>query len=116
MRRALLLLLIGGCQQAVDPCDAMCDAGAALYGGCLDGWGVEWSSAGYDDEQDWREACAAWAWELRLLEADAVAHGQAQGGEDDALCVEREALWRDDGATCTDYSQVDWSEVPWSVD
>jgi hypothetical protein len=113
--RSLLPLLLLGCADAPDACDAMCDAGAALYGGCLEDWGVAWSAAGYADEEDWRAACDAWTWEMALLEQDAVARGRARGGELLALCAEREALWIDDGATCTDYTSVDWSEVPWET-
>lgn len=103
----LLALLLAGCApQPDDPCAPMCQAATDLYGGCLEGWGSDWAAAGYRDGADFRDACETWAWEMRLLEAEA-----GQQGAVDAACAEREALFLE--GTCEDFTAVDWSARPW---
>lgn len=103
-----MLLLLLACAEAPDPCAEMCEAAASLYGGCLSGWGADWSAAGYADEADYLDACGTWAWELRALEADAGRSGQV-----DALCAERDAQLTADDATCETYTTMDWNTPPW---
>ncbi|HCH65195.1 MAG TPA: hypothetical protein DFR83_20490 [Deltaproteobacteria bacterium] len=106
---SLSLFLLIGCSTPPDPCDPMCEAAANLYGGCLEDWGAEWTSAGYDDEAHFLESCQTWAWSTRLLEADAEESGQIN-----AVCRERQALFTD--GTCTDFTSLDWSALPWQVE
>lgn len=91
-----------------DPCLAMCEAGASLYGGCLAEWGADWSAAGYTDDDDFVDACATWSYEMHLLEAEAGHEGQV-----DAACAERERSFSSDSATCDDFTSLDWSTPPW---
>jgi hypothetical protein len=84
----------------------MCAAATELYGGCLTDWGVEWANAGYDDEEDFRETCDTWAWQARILEAEAGRSGQI-----DATCRTRTALFTN--GTCEDFTSINWSELPW---
>ena len=76
MRWSPLLVALVSCGAEPDPCTPMCAAATALYGGCLESWGVEWTSAGYDDEADFTESCETWAWSSRLLEEDAGKSGE----------------------------------------
>ncbi len=109
----LLLLSIVACgEPAADPCEPMCSSAAALYGGCLEGWGLDWTAAGYEDEEDFLGSCATWAWELRVLEEAAIERGElAAGGHVDAVCEERAELFQD--GVCSDYTDIDWSQPPW---
>lgn len=85
----------------------MCLAASELYGGCLNDWGVDWTSAGYDDADHFEGACQTWAWTTRMLEAEAERAGQV-----DAVCRERRDLFT--AGECSDFTTVDWSELPWS--
>ena len=84
----------------------------ALYGGCLEDWGVDWDAAGYADEEAFEGSCATWAWEMQLLEDDATERGEASGGELEALCVERRDALSDEDATCQTYTDLEWG-APW---
>lgn len=120
MLRALGPVLLVGAVAACDrtpepdPCAEMCNAAAVLYGGCLADWGAGWEAAGYSDEEDFLDACATWAWELRLLEQDAVDQGVIdEAGQVDSTCeARRDALSADD-ATCSTYTSIDWNDAPW---
>lgn len=92
----------------------MCAAAAALYGRCLDEAGADWAQAGFDDADAFTDSCETWAWEMRLLEADAVdrGHPEAQGAVD-AACADRHAAMRAADAACAAYTGIDWSEPPW---
>jgi len=100
-----MLLLLLACAHP-DPCDDMCAAAATRTEACLAEQGLTWQGAGYDDEADYLDACAAWAWELRVLEEDAGEEGQV-----DRTCEERTTLFSD--GDCADWAAVDWNEVPW---
>lgn len=106
MRWSLPLLAIVACAEPPDRCVPMCAAAMELYGGCLDAWGVDWTSAGYDDDAHFLDSCETWAWTTRLLEEDAGETGQI-----DAICSERQALFAD--GECADFTEVDWSALPW---
>ncbi len=97
-----------------DPCEAMCRAAAELYGSCLQDWGAGWESAGYDDEPDFLDSCETWAWEMRLLEEDALQQGVIdEKGQVEATCTERRAAFESDAATCSTYTSIDWNDAPW---
>ncbi len=97
-----------------DPCAEMCEAAAVLYGGCLRDWGAGWEAAGYDDEADFLDACNTWAWELRLLEEDAVERGVIEEtGQIDGICLARRDAFTAEDATCSTYTSIDWNDVPW---
>ena len=102
----LLLALLSCADTAPDPCPDMCRAGASLYGGCLESWGLDWSAAGFEDDADFLEVCETWAWEMRMLEEAA-----GESGTVDATCEERDALFTD--GDCDDFTGVDWSDFPW---
>jgi hypothetical protein len=104
-----LLLILLACAAEPDPCPEMCRAGAALYGGCLEGWGLDWSAAGYEDEEDFLEVCETWSWEMRLLEEAAGAAGSV-----DATCEQRADLFN--GGECEDFTGVDWGAFTWELD
>ena len=112
-------LLLGGVVACAapaepDPCAEMCAAAAELYGACLEDWGVGWEGAGYEDREDFVDACHTWAGELRLLVVDAVDRGVAEEvGAVDAVCQDRDAAMRAPDATCEAYTGVDWNQVPW---
>lgn len=101
-----MLILLLACAAAPDPCDAMCDAAMQRAGVCLSEQGLSWVNAGYDDEAAWLDACATWAWEMRVLEADA-----GEAGAVDDTCETRADLFSE--GDCDDWSAVDWNEVPW---
>ena len=110
MRRWLpwLLLPLVGCmdEEGPDPCADMCVAAEQLYGGCLTDWGLDWTAAGYEDGDDFLDACDTWAWELRLLEEAA-----GESGTVDDACVEREALFIE--GPCEAFTDTPWSDFPW---
>lgn len=108
----MLLLLLACAVEAPPACDAMCSSAAELYGGCLEDWGVGWEAAGYADEDDFLNSCSTWAWEMQVLEEDAVERGEAAGGEVAATCRERTALLEAEDATCKTYTELEW-EAPW---
>lgn len=118
MRLAPLLLALAACgDDAPDPCDRMCAAAASLYGGCLEEWGAGWEAAGYEDDRDFLGSCETWAWELRLLEEDAVKTGEiARDGQVDAVCRERAAALSAEDAACEAFTGLDWHTPPWRVD
>ena len=99
---------LAACGTPDDPCEAMCDAAAALYEGCLVEWGVSWDQAGFDGQLGFLESCDTWAWELRVLEEDAQ-----EAGAVDAICRERSALF--ESGTCDDYTSNDWDALPWEA-
>lgn len=106
----MLLAFLLACNPAPDPCEAMCAAAADLYGTCLESWALDWSAAGYEDQADFLDRCETWAWEARLLEADA-----GQDGAVDAACEERELTFGEalDPLTCEAYTTIAWEEMPW---
>ena len=110
-----MLLFLAACAvEAPKACDPMCSSAAELYGGCLEDWGVGWEGAGYEDREDFVDACDTWAWEMHVLEEDAVDRGVASDvGAVDAACEDRDAAMRAPDATCDAYTGVDWNEPPW---
>jgi len=92
----------------------MCVAAADLYGACLEDWSADWASAGYADRDDFLDGCQTWAWEMSLLEEDAVEGGLAGAeGATARACTERERSMTAEDAVCEDYTGVDWNERPW---
>lgn len=116
----LLFLIVLGCQTSTVPpvCEQMCAAAASLYGGCLEDWGVDWTAAGYDDEDAFLDACATWSWEMSLLSAYA-ADEELPGASEDWLgetCATRQDALSADDAACSAYTDIEWNDVPWSPD
>lgn len=116
--RPLLLLALTGC--APDPappaCVQMCAEAAVLYGGCLEEWGAGWEAAGYADQQDFLGACETWAWQMGLLEEDAVQAGEAgAAGATLRACRTRATAFADPAATCETYTGIDWNTPPWDA-
>jgi hypothetical protein len=112
----LLLLLSAGCasDEAPPACVEMCVAAAGLYGACLSDWGADWEAAGYADEDDFLGACETWAWEMSLLEIDAVERGEADAsGSLVQTCEARESAFKEEDASCDAYTEVDWNARPW---
>ncbi len=103
-----MLLLLLSCERTADPCTGMCQAAAALYGGCLTSWNADWEAANYADEDDFLDACATWAWEMRQLEVDAH-----ETGATEQMCVERSAAFSAEDATCDSYTTLDWNTPDW---
>ena len=103
-----MILFLVGCSTAPDPCTTMCENAATLYGGCLSTWGADWEAAGYADEDEFLDACATWAFEMRQLEDDA-----GKTGETDQTCEDRAATFAAEDATCDAYTGIDWSVHPW---
>jgi len=92
----------------------MCAQAAAVQCGCLDAWGSEWSDIGYRSQQDFFEGCQTWAWEMKLLESDAVSRGELDGpGALESACQDRTAILEAPDLTCDDWSALEWSVVPW---
>lgn len=116
----MLWLLAASCQTTpeVPPaCDQMCAAAAGLYGGCLSDWGVDWTAAGYRDEDDFLRSCETWGWEMNLLQADAIAQEtwSDAGWLADTCATRRDALSAEDAA-CSAFTDIEWNNVPWSPD
>ena len=112
----LLLTALAACAPDGAPpaCVRMCVKAAALYGGCLDDWGADWPAAGYADEADFIGACETWAWEMSLLEADAVERGDTgAAGSLVGTCDDRGAAFSAPDATCDAYTGTDWNARPW---
>ncbi len=105
---ALSCLLLGpvGCDRGDDPCLPMCEQARDLFGECLDASGLDWTAAGYEDAQDYLDACLTWAWEMRIL-ADSAGEPDAV----DEMCAERETELA--GGDCDTYSSIDWNAQPW---
>ena len=95
---------ITGCADvptASTPCTRMCAAATDLYAGCLEDWGLDWSSAGFEDARGHRESCEVWAWQTTEIHgADTI----------DAICDERAALFHN--GACDDYASIDWNDAP----
>ena len=66
----MILLILLACTPEPEPCDDMCAAAAVHTADCLAADELDWPAAGYDDEADFLDACATWAWELRVLDVD----------------------------------------------
>ena len=113
----MLLLTLVACQpQTPAACTSMCASAADLYGGCLEGWGVDWTAAGFDDEAAFVDSCETWAWEMTLLEQDAVERGEIdEGGWLAPVCRERDAAFGAPDATCDAYTSIDWNDTPWQA-
>jgi hypothetical protein len=110
----LLLLSLLACDPPADPCAQMCAQAAAVQCGCLETWDGEWSDLGYTDQEDFYESCQTWAWEMRILERDAVQRGEIdEAGQVDAVCEERTAQLSTSGFSCKEWRGMDWSVTPW---
>ena len=115
----MLLALLISCQTTTAPasCDRMCDAAVALYGGCLTDWGVDWTAAGFEDEDAFRNSCATWGWQMSLLQAQAIEEGtHSDPGWLSATCTEREEAMSAEDAACSVYTDIEWNNAPWSPD
>ena len=109
----LTWLLFLGCDTS-DPCADMCQAAVDTHSACLAQWEAQWTDFGYADEQDFRNSCDTWAWEMRLLEKDARSVGDLdESGVVDGVCLEREKFLLSDTFNCDAWSSLDWNETPW---
>jgi hypothetical protein len=115
--RILLVTLALSCTKEAEvpaSCDAMCDAAAALYGGCLADWGLDWTAAGYDDEAAFENSCQTWGWQMTILQDAALEDGlHSEPGWLASTCTEREAAMSAEDAPCSAFTGIDWSDVPW---
>jgi hypothetical protein len=110
----LLALLACASDPQPDPCEDMCAVAAAVQCGCIDSWGADWPDVGFEDQQDYFQACQTWAWEMRLLEDDAVDRGALDApGAVDSLCRDRAQTLEKGDLGCAQFSALDWDEVPW---
>lgn len=92
----------------------MCESAAALYGGCLADWSVDWEAAGYADEEAFLDSCDTWVWEAMTLQQAAMDRGELDDtGLLDQTCTERHSAMSADDSTCTDYTGIDWNTMPW---
>ena len=111
----LLLLLACSTPEPPPACARMCDAAAALYGGCLTDWGADWSAAGYADEAEFLGSCETWGWEMTLLQADAIKQGTWSDPSWVAdTCSARASALSAEDAACTAYTDIEWNNVPWA--
>ena len=102
-----LFTLLNACGDR-DPCAAMCSTATQHYGGCLSHWGLDWTDAGYEDENGFFHACETRAWANRQLEVDA-----GQQGATTAECETWEAFIDDPDFSCQDWDSLEWNDVPW---
>ncbi|MDG1478643.1 MAG: hypothetical protein P8R54_03590 [Myxococcota bacterium] len=117
--RVLLVFFAFGCEPEPElpvSCEAMCLSAATLYGGCLTDWGVDWSAAGFDDEDAFLNSCQTWGWQMSLLQDAAL----EDGTHDDpgwlaATCEERDAALSAEGAACSVFTDIAWSDAPWAA-
>jgi len=112
----ILLISLLGCNEPTVPpaCQQMCDSAAALYGGCLSDWGVDWTAAGYEDEQDFLMSCQTWSLEMVILEDVTLEdglHNESRWLE--TTCTDRADLLSSEDAACSDYTNIDWNSAPW---
>jgi len=115
--RILALALLIGCdeQEAPASCERMCVSAAALYGGCLTDWGVDWSAAGFVDEDAFLNSCRTWGWQMSLLQEAALEDGTLDDpGWLAATCTEREVAMSAEDAACSVYTDIEWNNAPWS--
>ena len=113
-----ILLLLSGCTtqpEAPASCEQMCASAATLYGGCLESWGLDWTAAGFADEDAFLTSCHTWSWEMALLQDAAL----EQDGFDDHLWLEKTCSSRSDdmsgdSAECSAFTDVEWNNVPWA--
>ncbi len=94
------------CGPTPDPCADTCDQARNLFETCLEEWGIDWTDAGYQDAQDYLDACLTWAWEMRILATDA---GEPEAL--DTLCEERTIEL--EAGSCDTYLAIDWAYQPW---
>ena len=117
MSRLLGLLgLLGllSCAQDPDPCDDMCAVAASVQCSCLDEWEADWTDIGYRDQAGFFGSCQTWAWEMRLLEEDALSRGEVEAlGAVDRSCESRTSVL-EDAQGCDDWTAIDWSTTPWN--
>jgi hypothetical protein len=104
--------MVGACDRE-DPCEAMCATARHLYGSCLAEWDVDWTSAGYEDGDDFEASCLTWSWQMRRLEREARGRGEAEIGDVDQVCEARTACLSDSAATCDTFTNIDWDDTPW---
>ena len=114
-RLVTIATLLMGCQvEAPAACADMCRAAASLYGDCRADDGLDWPAAGYTDAADHQDRCETWAWEMAVLEDDAVARGDTEAeGATARVCAARRDALSADTATCSDYTDMDWNTTPW---
>lgn len=118
--RLPLVLFAFGCEPEPEmpaSCEAMCLSAAALYGGCLTDWGVDWTAAGFEDEDAFLGSCQTWGWQMSILQDAAL----EEGSHDDpgwlaATCEEREAAMSAEDAACSVYTDIEWNDAPWAAE
>ena len=109
-----LLLMLLACGRE-DPCAAMCSAATRVYGGCLTSWDATWRDAGFADERDHFHSCETWAWEMRMLEKNALRRGNITAlGHVDEHCSVKESELLSETMTCDEWSAIDWEAPLWS--
>ena len=93
----------------------MCRSATTLYGTCLEDWAIDWEDANYENATHFQDSCRTWSWEMSLLERDAVRRGALdETGALVAACKARNSAMRSNDAACETYTEIDWSEPPWS--
>lgn len=116
--RFLAVFFVFGCEPEPEmpaTCETMCLSAAALYGGCLTDWGVDWAAAGFADEAAFLNSCETWGWQMSLLQDAALAEGTHEdAGWLAATCEEREAAMSAEDAACSVYTGIEWNDAPWS--
>ena len=107
----MLWYLLSCAAEETDVCTTMCSAAESLYGDCLSSWGAGWEAAGYDDANEFAEACETWTFEMRTLEEEA-----GKMGATSETCETRAFAMTATDATCAAFTDTDWNAVPWQVE
>jgi len=112
---ALFALVLIGCAERTVPeeCVDMCHAATNVFASCLLSWGVQWQSTGYADAADYTASCETWAWEMSMLETDAVQREVTHAGVLQASCDDRLTQLTQAQTNCEVYTQIDWNTPPW---
>ena len=112
--RAWPLLLLLACDRPPTACHRMCAEAAAGLEPCLEEDGLGWEAMGYQDADDFQDACETWAWEQEAMARDASP--EQGGGEGGVRQLARTCKdWRTTftEGTCEERQSVPWGEPAW---
>ena len=111
MKHVGVTLLISCGVKAEPSCLELCEQTATAYDSCLQQQDLDWQATDYSGRDDFIGRCETWAWELSMLERDALKRGEIEQPQVDGACQERNVVMAE-SEPC-DAVTTAWSAVPW---
>ena len=110
---SIVLYALLSCSDQPQPCAGFCQASSKLYDQCLRDGGASWEDSQWNSQEGYLHSCQTWQWEMLLLEEDALNRDELSEPFLQDYCQEKEQLFLAEEATCTDFSDLNWSSPPW---